>query len=137
MGPPPVNARGGARCVRRNRVGSCDGLHKIAHPHEVIHGRSEGEQPANPLYATEFDFAQQPDRLQPAEDLFNPFALLLTHGVAGMASGPPINRTGTVRRMLGHMRRDLQRSQILDKLVGVIVLIAPQRDPPCGGPRIQ
>jgi hypothetical protein len=131
-----VETRCGARCALRHRVGSCRGLHEIAHPHQVVHGRGEGEQPADSLHTTEFDFAQHPDRLQPAEDLFDPFALLLTHGVAGMTSGPPINRTGTIRRMLGHMRRDLHRPQILDEWVGLIVRISPQRDPSCGGPRV-
>ena len=134
---PTVEARCGPRCVRRGLVGSCGGLHEIAHPHQVVHSRGEGEQPADSLHATEFDFAQQPDRLQPSEDLFDPFPLLLTHGVARMAGGPFINRTGTVCRVLGHMGRHLPRPQILDELVCVIVLIPTQRDPACGGPGVQ
>ena len=124
---PTVEVRWRPWCARRNPVGSCRGLHEIAHPHQVVHGRGEGEQPADPLEATEFDFAQQPHRLQPPEDLFDPFALLLTHGVAGMAGGPSINGTGTVRRVLGHMGRDLHRPQILDERVRVVVFVAPQR----------
>ena len=114
---PTVEARCGPWCARRDRVAPCCGLHEITHPHQVVHGRGEGEQPA--------------------EDLFDPFALLLTHGVARMAGGPSINRTGTVCRVLGHMGRDLQRPQILDELVCVIVLIFTQRDPSCSGPGVQ
>src|SRR5450759_2855788 len=96
MGPPTVVTCCGSRCARRNRVGSCCGLHEIAHPHQVVHGRGEGEQPANPLHATEFYFAQQPHCLQPAEDLFNTFALLQTERVAEVPHGPAINGTGKV-----------------------------------------
>lgn len=42
-----------------------------------------------------------------------------------MPRGSAINRTGTVCRMLGHMGCDLHRPKILDKLMSVIVLIAP------------
>ncbi len=51
----------------------------------------------------EFDLPQQSHRVQPAEEFFDLFMVLLTHGVAGMAGGPSINRTGTVRRVLGRM----------------------------------
>ena len=37
--------------------GSCRGLHEITHPHQVLDGRSEGEQLADLLHATEFHFA--------------------------------------------------------------------------------
>jgi len=30
----------------QSRGGSCRGLHEVTHPHQVVHGRSEGEQPA-------------------------------------------------------------------------------------------
>jgi len=66
----------------------------------------------------------------------DPFALLLTHAVASVSRGPAINRAGTVRRMLGHMGRNVHRPQILDELLGVIVLVAPQRDASCGGPTV-
>ena len=81
----------------RGHVGSCGGLHEIAHPHQVEDRRGKGKEPADPPHPTACDLPQQPHGLQPAEDLFDPFALLLTHGVAGMAGGPSINRTGTVR----------------------------------------
>ena len=112
---PTVGVCCGPWCARRDLVGSCRSFHEIAHPHQVVHGRCEGEQPADSLHTAQFDLPDQPDRLQPAEDLFDPFPLLLTHGIAGMAGGPSINRTGTVDRVLGHMGRDLQCPQILDE----------------------
>jgi hypothetical protein len=120
-------ARCGPRGRWRHRVGSCRGLHERPHPHQVVDGCREGEQPADSRHAPEFDLAQQSHRLQPAEDFFHPFALLLMHSIAGVPRGPAINRTGTVCRMLGHMGHDLHRLQILDELMGVIVLIALQR----------
>ncbi len=57
----------------------------------------------------------------------------MTDRVAGVPRGSAINRTGTVRRMLGHMRRDLPRPQLLNEWVRVIVLIAAQRDASGGG----
>ena len=46
-----------------------------------------------------------------------------------MAGGPSINRTGTVCRVLGHMGRDLQRPQILDERLRVVVLVTSHRHP--------
>ena len=111
---PTVEARCGPRSARRNRIGSWGSLHEIADPHQAVHGGSEGEQPADPSHTTEFDLPQDPHCFRPAENLFDPFALLLTDRIAGMSRGPAINRTGTVRRVLGHMGCDLQRPQILD-----------------------
>ena len=44
---------------------------RLQHPHQAVCGRGEGEEPADPPHTTEFDLAQQPDRLQPSEDLFD------------------------------------------------------------------
>ena len=54
---------------------------QITHAHKVVHGGGEGEQPAHSPHATEFDLAQQSHGFQPAEDLFDPFALLLAGGI--------------------------------------------------------
>lgn len=88
----------------------------------------EGKHPADSLHTLEFDFAKQLHGLHPAKNFFDALPLLLTDGVAGMSSRSAINRTRTVCRMLGHMRRDLPLPQILNKLVGIIILIASQRD---------
>ena len=71
----------------RSRVGSCRGLHEIADPDQVVDCRGEREQPDDPPDVAELDLAAVAHRLQPAEDLFDPFAFLLTHGVAGMTGG--------------------------------------------------
>ncbi len=76
-------------------------------------GRREGEHPADPPQPTESELPQQPHGLQPAEDLFDPFALLLTDRVSRVSRGAAIDRTAPVRRVLGHMRRDVQPPQML------------------------
>ena len=117
----------GPRRVLRGRVGSCCDLHEIAYPHQVVDRRGEGEQPADPPHPTEFDLPQLPHCLQPAEDLFDPFALLLTNRVAGVPRVPAINGTRPPRRVLGHTGRDLQRPQILHELLRAGVFVAPHR----------
>src|SRR3972149_8693379 len=72
--------------------GDTSGPEEPLHPHQVVDGRGEGEHPAHPPDAAEAGLALQADRLQPPEDLFDPFAPALTDGVAG---GPccPANDT--------------------------------------------
>ena len=91
--------------MRRNGVGYYRSLHESAHPHQVVHGRDDGERPPDSLHTPKFDLAQQSHRFQPAKDLFDPFALLLTHSIAGV---PAINLIGSVCRKLDHLGRDLQ-----------------------------
>ena len=52
--------------------------------------------------------AHQPDRLDPAKDLFHPLALSLTDRVARLPRRAAVNRAGAVLGVLGHMRRDVQ-----------------------------
>jgi hypothetical protein len=106
-GASPVDAPWEPRCAPRSRVGSCGALHQIAHSRQVVRGSREGDEPAGPPDPTECDLPQQPHCVQPAEHLLGPFALLLTDRVAGVSRGPAINRTGPVRRVLGHRGRDL------------------------------
>src|SRR5574338_556445 len=99
--------------ARSGSSASCRNLPEIAHPHQVIDRRGDGKEPADSPHAPEFDFAEQADRFQPAEDLFDSFPFLLTDRVAEVPRGATINRTGTVRRMLGPMGRDLPCPQCL------------------------
>ena len=78
-----MESRCGPRSARRNRIGLWGSLHEIAYLHQVVYGGSEGEQPADPSHATEFDLLQQPHCFQLAENLFDPFALLLTDSEPG------------------------------------------------------
>src|SRR5258705_13024118 len=80
--------------------------------------------------------AEQAGRLEPAEDLLDELALLLAHDVAGVARGAAIDRTRTIRGVLGHVRRHLQPAQTSHEIPGVIPFVGAQRDPagaPAGG----
>src|SRR5258705_1521744 len=73
--------------------------------------------------------AEQAGRLEPAEDLLDELALLLAHDVAGVARGAAIDRTRTLRSVLGHVRRHLQPAQPRHEIPGVIPFVGAQRDP--------
>ena len=59
--------------------------HQLSHSHQVVSRRREDEDPVHARRAALAQLAQQPDRLQPTEDFFDPFAFLLTDLIAGMA----------------------------------------------------
>jgi hypothetical protein len=99
---------------------------EIAHPHQVIDRCGEGEEPADSWHGPMFHVTEQPHGLHPAKDLFDAFAVLLTDRVTSVSRGPTVNRTGPVRRVLGHMGRDLPGPQILHERLGVVILIAPR-----------
>src|SRR5450759_3238618 len=71
-------------------------------------------------------FAQPRDRLEPAVDLFDPFALALTDGVARMAGGARVDDAGPLAR---DMWRHLMRAQLQDKFLVVIAFVGAQGYP--------
>src|SRR5690242_11095929 len=77
---------------------SCGCEEQVAHPDQVVDGQRKGEHPINLGDATMTSFAQAPDGLEPAVDLFDSFALLLTNGVARMAGGARIDDGGRLAR---------------------------------------
>jgi hypothetical protein len=70
--------------------------------------------------------AQQGHCLQPAEDLFDAFAPVLTNGVPWVGGRAPINGTGPTTGMLRHMGRRSQLLKRSDEGTGVIVLVGAQ-----------
>src|SRR6266702_1839951 len=56
--------------------------HEFPHSHQVVGGRREDEDPVHAFGAAMAQLAQQAHRLQPTENLFDPFALLLTDLIA-------------------------------------------------------
>src|SRR5262245_24644316 len=87
-----------------SRAGSCGLLRQLADPDEVVDRRGEGVHPIDPGRPTMPELPHQADRLEPAEDLLDELAFPLAHQVAGMARGAAIDRTRTIRRVLGHVR---------------------------------
>src|SRR5712692_316883 len=59
--------------------------HQLPHSYQVVSGRREDEDPVDAFGAAMAQLAQQAHRLQPAEDLFDPFAFLLSDLIARVA----------------------------------------------------
>src|SRR5712671_2823446 len=99
---------------------------QVPQPNEVVRGDGEGEHPRHALATAMTELPQAADRLQPTEDLFYALPLLLTDLVPRMTRGPLVDRTASMRVVLGDMRRDVQTAHVLDKTGRVVVLIPAQ-----------
>src|SRR6516165_1715463 len=74
-------------------------------------------------YSAMTRLAQSRHGLEPAEDLFDPFALVLTDRVAGMTGGAGIDSAVGFAR---DVRGDLMVTQFLNELLAVITLVRTQ-----------
>src|SRR5450432_2155436 len=74
--------------------------HQVFHAHHVVSCSGKDEHPVDAFGAAMAQLAQQPDGLQPAENLFNPFALPLTDLIAAVTGGPPIDGRATISVVL-------------------------------------
>jgi len=70
--------------------------------------------------------AQTRDGLEPTEDLFDPFALLLTYRVTGMAGGTCVDNAG---RLACDVGSDPMVAQFLDEGFAVIALVGTHGHP--------
>src|SRR5215212_4839943 len=66
-------------------------LVQISDSDQVIGGGSELEDPTHQLHSAVSGLAQQPHRLQPAEDFFHSFALTLTNSITRVTRGSLID----------------------------------------------
>src|SRR6267142_659518 len=80
-------------------------LGQISNADQVISRGREDEDPVDAFATAMAQLAQQADRLQPTEDLFDPFAFPLTDLIARMSGGATINCRAAIRIVLGHVRR--------------------------------
>src|SRR6266404_6362318 len=71
----------------RHQAHYCLHRHKFPHSYQVVSRSGEDKDPVHPRGAAMAQFAQQAHRLQPAEDLFDPFALLLTDLITAVSGG--------------------------------------------------
>jgi hypothetical protein len=110
-------------------AGSSRGLGQVAETNQVVRRQAKDEHPAHPRPATVPCLAQQPDGLQPPEDLLHALAFPLARPVAGVARGASIDRTRPVRGVLGHVRRHLDQPEGLDEVPRVIPFVGADRDP--------
>src|SRR5205814_10431035 len=95
--------------------------HKFPQSYQVVTRSGEDKDPGHPRGAAMAKFAQQPHRLQPAEDLFDPFALLLTDLITAVTGGATINGRAAISVVLGHVPRHLPFAQVFHALMSVIV----------------
>ena len=99
---------------------------QVAHSDQVVGRQREGEHPTDSGEAAIASLAQAPDGLEPAEDFFHPFALLLTNGVARMTSSALVDNTARLARK---MRSYLMLAQGLNQFLAVVALIGAQGYP--------
>src|SRR6266851_3342696 len=92
-------------------------LGQISNADHVVSSGREDKDPVDTFGAAMAQFAQQAHRLQPAEDLFDPFAFALTDLVTRMARGPAIDGRPTISVVLGHVRRHLQFAQVFHEIM--------------------
>src|SRR6266481_5135299 len=102
-------------------------LGQISNTDQVISCGREDEDPVDAFATAVPQLAQQADRLQPTEDLFDPFAFPLTDLITRMSGGATINCRAAISVVLGHVRRYRQSTQVFHEVMRVIVLIASQR----------
>src|SRR4030095_433334 len=114
---------------------SCNLLREIANPHQVVDCQAEHKHPADASPAPVSRLPQQADRLEPAEDLFDPLALLLAHLVAGVARGALIDRTRSFRVVLRDRGGPLEQPEGLDEVARVIGFVGAHGHPPALRPR--
>src|SRR6266566_7870788 len=77
---------------------------KVSHAHQVVGCAGEGEDPVHFAHSAMPHFAQQGDRLQPTETLFDALSLLLTETIAGMLCRASVDCAPTAPcQVLRHM----------------------------------
>jgi hypothetical protein len=77
---------------------SCRCECEVAHSHQIVNCQGQTEHPIDSRHSAMASLAQSADGLDPAEDLFHPFALTLTDGVPRMPSGALVDDTGLLPR---------------------------------------
>src|SRR3989304_24472 len=84
----------------RARGRSCRGLGEVPDADQIVDRGGEHEHPVDAVFASVPGLVQQPDSLQPPEDFFDPFALPLADGIAGMPRRARLDRTAAPRGVL-------------------------------------
>src|SRR5262249_19687053 len=136
LGDPALACRphGGDRIVRRGgrariEASSYRLAREIAPPAQVVPGQPKGKHPAHPRHPAMAGLAQQANLFEPAEDLFDALTLPLAHQVAAVPRGAAIDRTRTLRGVLGHMRGYREAPEAVHEIPRVIALVGAERGP--------
>src|SRR3989441_9686370 len=99
---------------------------EISQPAEIVRRTGEGKQPPDFLQPSQLHLLQHADDLHPSERLLHSLSFLLAQFVTDMPGSPSVDRTGPVRVVLRHMRRDVHPSEFPHELLRVIVLVPAQ-----------
>jgi hypothetical protein len=120
----------GGREKRLRLLFSCGSRHQARDSEQVVGSGDQASVHLRSFASTVASFAQAADGLHPTERVLDPFADPLADRVARMAHGAGIKRgAAPTPPVLGHARSDLERTAVGHKIVGVVTLVAAQRDP--------
>lgn len=97
---------------------------EIPYSNQIVNCRGEVEDPVDSLLTTMLRLAHQPNRLHPTKELLDQLAFGLADSISGMSCGSTVNRTAPARIILCHVRGDAQAPEFVNKIVGIIILIA-------------
>src|SRR5713226_3531425 len=111
---------------RSYRDDSCWCRRQVAHSDQVVGRQCQAEHPSDPRDPAMAGLTQPAYGLDPAKDLFHPFALALAKRVAGMVSGTLVDDTGLLARK---MRGDPMLAHFLHQRFAVVAFVGTQRDP--------
>jgi hypothetical protein len=115
---------------RPGRDDSCWCRRQVAHSDQVVGRQGQAEHPIDSRDSAMAGLTQPAYRLDPAKDLFHPFALALTKRVARMASGALVDGTGLLAR---EMRSDPMLAHFLHQRFAVVAFVGTQRHPAPAG----
>src|SRR5260370_11024670 len=104
---------------------SCWCERQVAHSDQVIGRQCKAEHPADSRNPAMASLTQPAHGLEPAKDLFDPFALALTNRVALMPGGALVDDTGWLAR---EMRRYSMVAQLLNQVFAIVTFGGAQRD---------
>ena len=116
-----INDRSGSRPCRSM---SCRLRQELGDADQVVGGERQGERHADALESAEFGLPAAADRLQPAENLLDPLALVLAHGIARMPRRTAVDRRAAALVVLRHVRGGAEVAHISDEVGGVVGLVA-------------
>lgn len=124
--------RASSRCSLRYR------RQYSGHPHQVRRRHRELEVLIDAPDAPVDGLTDAPDRLAPAEVLFDALAHDLAEPVTGVPGRARVDRAASVARVIArHMRRHPAIAASLHKVVGVVTLVGSQRPGPVRRDRIE
>ena len=118
--------RSGGLGAGSSAVGLCGGGLDLSDANEVKAG---GGRLQPRLVASSAEIAQlaAADRLDLAEDLFDPCAPAPTLAVSVMPRRPTIDRAAPPAIILGHVRGDAERPRVLEEVARVVAAVGAQR----------